>query len=132
VKYGRISERPVIDAVADGAALEVHLQFVPHTAADTADIQARLVKLLQPHVPPIRSVSVRTPVDLERTYGWPQAQPHHAELSLDQALWMRPLPELAGYKTPVAGLWLCGPAMHPGAGVIGAAGYNCARAMQRS
>jgi phytoene dehydrogenase-like protein len=132
VKYGRISERPVIDAVADGAALEVHLQFVPHTVADTADIQARLVKLLQPHVPPIRSVSVRTPVDLERTYGWPQAQPHHAELSLDQALWMRPLPELAGYKTPVAGLWLCGPAMHPGAGVIGAAGYNCARAMQRS
>lgn len=132
VKYGRISERPVIDAVADGAALDVHLQFVPHTAADTADIQARLVKVLQPHVPPIRRVSVRTPVDLERTYGWPQGQPHHAELSLDQALWMRPLPELAGYKTPVAGLWLCGPAMHPGAGVIGAAGYNCARAMQKS
>ena len=132
VKYGRISERPVIDAVADRAAVDVHMQFVPHTAADTADIQARLVKLLQPHVPPIRSVSVRTPVDLERTYGWPQGQPHHAELSLDQALWMRPLPELAGYKTPVAGLWLCGPAMHPGAGVVGAAGYNCARAMQRS
>lgn len=132
VKYGRISERPVIDAVADGAVLHVHLQFVPHTAADSADVQARLVKVMQPHVPSMRSITVQTPVDLERTYGWPQGQPHHAELSLDQALWMRPLPELAGYKTPVAGLWLCGAAMHPGAGVVGASGYNCARAMQKS
>jgi phytoene dehydrogenase-like protein len=105
---------------------------VPHTAADSADVQARLVKVMQPHVPSIRSITVQTPVDLERTYGWPQGQPHHAELSLDQALWMRPLPELAGYKTPVAGLWLCGAAMHPGAGVVGASGYNCARAMQKS
>jgi phytoene dehydrogenase-like protein len=132
VKYGRISERPVLDAVADGAALDVHLQFVPHTAADTADVQARVAKQLQPHVPPIRNISVRTPVDLERIYGWPQGQPHHAELSLDQALWMRPLPELSAYRTPVSGLWLCGPGMHPGAGVIGAAGHNCARAILRS
>jgi phytoene dehydrogenase-like protein len=131
VKYGRVSERPIIDVVADGAALDVHFQYVPHAAADTADIQARLVKALQPHVPAIRQCTVHAPVDLERLYGWPQGQPHHAELSLDQALWMRPLPELSGYKTPMAGLWLCGPAMHPGAGVIGAAGYNCARQILR-
>jgi phytoene dehydrogenase-like protein len=132
VKYGRVSERPVIDAVADGNSVNVHFQFVPHTAADTADIQARLAKILQPHLPPIRAIDVHTPVDLERIHGWPQGQPHEAELSLDQALWMRPLPELSGYKAPVAGLWLCGQAMHPGAGVIGAAGYNCARAILRS
>lgn len=131
VKYGRVSERLVVDAVADGAALDVHLQFVPHTALDTADLQARLVKTLQPHVPSIRQCTVQAPADLERAHGWPQGQPHHAELSLDQALWMRPLPELAGYRTPVGGLWLCGPAMHPGAGVIGASGYNCARAILR-
>jgi phytoene dehydrogenase-like protein len=131
VKYGRVSERPIIDAVADGTTLDAHLQYVPHTAADTADIQARLVKVLQPHLPPILQCVVHTPVDLQRLYGWPQGQPHHAELSLDQALWMRPLPELAGYKTPIAGLWLCGPAMHPGAGVIGASGYNCARRILR-
>jgi len=50
-----------------------------------------------------------------------------AELALDQALWMRPLPELARYETPIRGLWLCGQDMHPGAGVAGAAGYNCAQ-----
>jgi phytoene dehydrogenase-like protein len=86
---------------------------------------------MQPHLPPIRSIAVQAPADLERSYGWPQGQTHHAELSLDQALWMRPLPQLAGYRTPIAGLWLCGQAMHPGAGVIGAAGYNCARAILR-
>jgi len=122
VKYGRVSERLVIDAVADGAAIDAHVQFVPHPAADTADIQARVVKQLQAHLPPIRATAVQLPIDLE----------HHAELSLDQALWMRPLPELSAYKTPVSVLWLCGSSMHPGAGVIGASGYNCARAILRS
>ena len=42
---------------------------------------------------------------------------------------MRPLPELAGYRTPIGGLWLCGQAMHPA--VPGVAGYNCARAILR-
>jgi phytoene dehydrogenase-like protein len=132
VKYGRLSNVPILDVVADGSAVDVRCQFVPHTAADTADIQARVVKQLQPHLPPIRHCIVQAPVDLERNYGWPQGQPHHAELSLDQALWMRPLPELSGYKTPIGGLWLCGPAMHPGAGVIGACGHNCARAIELS
>ena len=131
-KYGRVSAHPVVDALADGPQVDVHFQFVPHTAADTADIQARIVKLMQPHLPPIRSVHVQTPVDFERMSHWPQGQPHHAELALDQALWMRPLPELAGYRTAIGGLWLCGPAMHPGAGVVGASGYNCARAILRS
>ena len=52
-----------------------------------------------------------------------------AELALDQALWMRPLPELAHYRTPIEGLWLCGPSMHPGPGILGASGYNAARAI---
>jgi phytoene dehydrogenase-like protein len=50
-----------------------------------------------------------------------------AELALDQALWMRPLPELAHYRTPIGGLWLCGESMHPGPGIAGAAGYLCAQ-----
>jgi phytoene dehydrogenase-like protein len=41
---------------------------------------------------------------------------------------MRPLPQLAHYRAPIDGLWLCGPGTHPGGGIAGAAGYNCARA----
>lgn len=132
VKYGRLSARPVLDALADGEALDVHFQYVPHPARDAPAIEHAVKQVLQPHVPPIRQCTVHTPADLERLHGWPQGQPHHAELSLDQALWMRPLPELARYRTPVEGLWLCGPGMHPGAGVVGACGYNCAREILRS
>jgi phytoene dehydrogenase-like protein len=52
---------------------------------------------------------------------------HHAEPALDQWLWMRPTPELARYRTPVAGLYLCGPAMHPGGWISGACGYLAAK-----
>jgi phytoene dehydrogenase-like protein len=40
---------------------------------------------------------------------------------------MRPVPELARYRTPLRGLYLCGPAMHPGGGIAGAVGANVAR-----
>jgi phytoene dehydrogenase-like protein len=44
---------------------------------------------------------------------------------------MRPTPALARYCAPIDGLWLCGPAMHPGAGVAGAAGANAGRMILR-
>lgn len=113
VKYRRASVQPVIDAVADGAAVEAVVQYIPDGAAVS-------LAPLEPHLPAVKRQTVQ--------YG----QPHQAELALDQALWMRPVPELAHYRTPVAGLWLCGQAMHPGAGVAGASGYNCARAILRA
>jgi len=126
-KYQRISARPSLDVVAEGTQARVRFQFAPYGVQ--GDIAGTAAKLLEPHLPPIRRVSVKTPAQLEHAYGWPEGQPHQAELSLDQALWMRPLPELARYRTPIRGVWLCGAAMHPGAGVAGASGYNCAREM---
>lgn len=128
-KYRRISAQPCIDANADGANVDAIFQYAPHGA--NGDAAGVATKLLERHLPPIKGVSVQLPADLERVHGWPQGQPHHAELSLDQALWMRPLPELSGYESPIRGLWLCGPAMHPGAGVAGASGHNCAKAILR-
>jgi len=37
----------------------------------------------------------------------------------------------ADYRTPVAGLYLCGAGTHPGGGVTGANGRNCAREVLR-
>ena len=125
-KYARISAHPCLDAIADGPRVLVRFQYAPYGAQ--GDIAGALTTLL----PPIKSVAVQSPLELEQSYGWPEGQPHHAELSLDQALWMRPLPELSGFHSPIKGLWLCGPAMHPGAGVAGASGYNCARALLRT
>jgi len=119
-KYRRISAQPCIDAVADGARVHARVQYVPH--GGQGEISA---KPLERNMPAITRMTMRM------AGGWPEGQPHHAELSLDQALWMRPLPELSDYRTPIKGLWLCGPAMHPGAGVAGASGYNCAKALLR-
>jgi phytoene dehydrogenase-like protein len=119
IKYRRPSAQPWLDVMAQGKHATVHCQYVPH---DGSPNQAALAKLLAPHLPPIaRAQVVRCDA--------PEGQALHAELALDQALWMRPLPELSGYRTPIADLWLGGPAMHPG--IPGLCGYNCARQLLR-
>jgi phytoene dehydrogenase-like protein len=70
---------------------------------------------------------VLAPPDLEARFGWRQGQRQQAELALDQWLWMRPIPELARYRTPIGGFYLCGAANHPGAWAPGAGGYHAAR-----
>ena len=62
-------------------------------------------------------------------YGFPEGQAEHVEPALDQLLWMRPLPDRSSYRTPIAGLYLCGPGTHPGGAIAGAAGANAARVM---
>ena len=41
----------------------------------------------------------------------------------------RPLQGLARYRTPIPGLYLSGASTHPGGGVFGAPGYNCAQSI---
>jgi phytoene dehydrogenase-like protein len=48
-------------------------------------------------------------------------------MTLDQFLYMRPVPGYAQYRAPVEGLYLCGAGTHPGGGVTGLPGYNAAR-----
>ncbi len=143
-KYGRVSTRPYLEVrraepLADGRhRVHVHVQYAPYTLADGKWDEARraalgdlVVETLSPHLPTVVERTVLAPPDLEDTHGWPQGQAHHAELALDQVLWMRPIPALARYATPIEGLYLCGPAMHPGGGIAGAAGANAARVILR-
>jgi len=50
-------------------------------------------------------------------------------MPLHQLFNLRPVPGWSDYRTPVKGLYLCGSAAHPGGGVMGACGRNCAREM---
>ncbi|HMQ31749.1 MAG TPA: NAD(P)/FAD-dependent oxidoreductase [Chloroflexaceae bacterium] len=70
---------------------------------------------------------IQTPLDLERRIGLLRGNVMHVEMSFDQMFFFRPLPELAGYRTPIKGLYLTGASTHPGGGVFGASGYNTAR-----
>ena len=147
-KYGRISAAPYLEARSDrsrgggGHCVDVHAQYAPYALAgggwnDTcrAALGRAVVECLAQHAPAIAAAtveqSVHSPRDLEQVYGYPEGQAHHAELALDQAFWMRPVPDLAQYATPIRGLYLCGMATHPGAGVNGASGANAARAIAR-
>ena len=45
--------------------------------------------------------------------------------------WNRPLPELARYRAPLPGLYLCGAGQHPGGEVSGLPGHNAAQEVLR-
>ena len=75
----------------------------------------------------IEQVHVQTPLDLERELGLRRGNVMHVEMGLDSMFAYRPLPELAGYRTPVRGLFLTGASTHPGGGVFGASGRTAAR-----
>ena len=119
----------------------VFVQHVPFTLAEgswdaSRDALADRVLALVDEVAPGFSASVLhrellAPPDLERLFGLSGGNIFHGAMTLDRLLFMRPLPGLADYRTPIAGLYLCGAGTHPGGGVMGACGRNAAREILR-
>ena len=70
---------------------------------------------------------ILTPVDLEEEFGLTGGSIMHGAMGLERIFFNRPFAEIADYRTPIRGLYMCGAGMHPGGGVMGAAGRNCAR-----
>lgn len=74
---------------------------------------------------------IMSPLDLERTFGLSKGDIMHGHLSLDQMFSARPLLGHGNYRSPVKGLYMCGSGTHPGGGVTGAPGHNCAHEVLR-
>jgi phytoene dehydrogenase-like protein len=95
----------------------------------------RIFDVVESHAPGFRrSVIARSalsPLDLEQEFGLTGGDIFHGQLSLDQLWAARPVLGHADYRTPVPGLYLCGAGAHPGGGVTGAPGHNCAREVLR-
>jgi phytoene dehydrogenase-like protein len=135
-KYGRISRQPILEARARGVdgghLIEVHAQYAPYALADgswdarrRAELGELVMRTLADQVPEMRndaSPTVLSPRDLEERHGWPEGHAYHGEMTLDQVLYMRPIPGWSRYRTPIAGLYLSGPGTHPGGAIPGAAG----------
>ena len=111
-KYGRDSVAPYVEVQRTNGRLEVHVQFVGRGGHE--DLFKTVARLLR--VQPDRLELSAAPESL-----------YHGELTLDQILFMRPVPGWSRYRTPIAGLYLCGSGTHPGGGIPGAAGRNAAR-----
>ena len=148
-KYGEISSDPYLDvtlptlhdpslAPAGAHVMSIYVQFAPYTLAggrswrDAADDLGRIVLgTLSRHAPGIEQLVVHrqviTPHDLESTYGLTGGHILHGEPSLDQLFTMRPVLGCAQYRTPIAGLYLCGAGTHPGGGITGGSGQNAAK-----
>lgn len=90
-----------------------------------------VIETVTAHAPNFRSGviarQVLSPLDLERRFGLVDGDIFHGQLSLDQLFSLRPVLGHANYRMPVPGLYLCGSGGHPGGGVTGVPGHNCAR-----
>jgi phytoene dehydrogenase-like protein len=146
-KSGEVPEELWVDCVVSSNAddslapagkhiLTCFVQYVPyHLRKGNWDemrdtLGDRVVKKIAeyaPNVPgSIVARQVLTPLDLERTYGLTEGNIFHGDLRLDQLFFMRPVAGWSQYRTPIAGLYLCGAGAHPGGGVTGAPGRNAA------
>jgi phytoene dehydrogenase-like protein len=148
-KYGRESKDPLLDvripSIADPTltpeghhVMSISVQYCPYRLRDGAwdarrrdALADRVIARLSAVAPDLSSRVlhrlVLTPTDLADRYGLPEGSIEHGELALDQALFMRPVPECSRYRTPIDGLYLCGDDMHPGRGVAGGPGRLAAR-----
>ena len=111
--------------------------FAPEADWGTRKQEAidRIFDVVESHAPGFRrnviAHSALSPADLEREFGLTGGDIFHGQLSLDQLWSARPVLGHANYRTPVKGLYLCGSGAHPGGGVTGAPGHNCAREVLR-
>jgi phytoene dehydrogenase-like protein len=129
---------PTVMAGSEGRHLVcVTLQYTPailkdaHWADHRDDLVARAIAALEPHWPKLGKAVVEataaTPQDIAAATGSPGGHWHQLELGLHQTFMLRPVPGWAQYRTPVAGLYLCGAGTHPGGGLSGRPGANGAR-----
>ncbi|WP_406273204.1 NAD(P)/FAD-dependent oxidoreductase [Nocardia sp. NBC_00881] len=146
---GELPPRPVVLAMSFSAVdpsiaapgehqLSLWAQWHPYRLADGSDWAAhaeregdRIIAEVDSYAPGFADSVLRryvqTPVDLERELGLLGGNIMHVEMSLDQMMLWRPLPELSGQRVPGApGLYLTGASTHPGGGVSGASGRTAA------
>lgn len=96
---------------------------------------SKIFDVVESHAPGFRQSvighSALSPADLEREFGLIGGDIFHGALSLDQLFSARPLLGYGDYRGAVEGLYLCGSGTHPGGGVTGAPGHNCAHEILR-
>jgi phytoene dehydrogenase-like protein len=151
-KFGDIPDELWVDCVVASNAddslaprgkhiMTCFVQYVPyrlregHWDQKRALLGERVVRKIAEYAPNVPSaisaIQVLTPLDLERTYGLTEGNIFHGDLTLEQLFFMRPVPGWSQYRTPIAGLYLCGAGAHPGGGVTGAPGHNAAHQVLR-
>lgn len=91
----------------------------------------RVIDKLADYAPNLKSSilarRVESPAELGDRLGSYKGNYYHLDMTLDQMIFLRPLPEIANYTTPIHNLYLTGAGTHPGGSISGIPGRNCAR-----
>lgn len=89
-----------------------------------------VIDKLAEYAPNIKSAimarRVESPAELGERLGSYKGNYYHLDMTLDQMIFLRPLPEIANYTTPIKNLYLTGAGTHPGGSISGMPGRNCA------
>jgi phytoene dehydrogenase-like protein len=153
-KYGEPSREPVVECTMPSSVdptvtppgkhiMSMFVQYAPYAIkgrewTDEAKNQFadRCFEIVERYAPGFKNSvidrQILTPRDLEATFNLTGGNIFQGAMNLDKLFMFRPVPGYAGYKMPVKGLYLCGSAAHPGGGVMGAPGWNCAREMLKA
>jgi beta-carotene ketolase (CrtO type) len=96
----------------------------------------RVIDKLAEYAPNVKTATiarrVESPAELGERLGAYKGNYYHIDMTLEQMVFLRPLPEIANYRTPIQGLFLTGAGTHPGGSISGMPGRNCARAFLQS
>ncbi|BAU11869.1 FAD dependent oxidoreductase [Leptolyngbya sp. NIES-3755] len=91
----------------------------------------RVIDKLADYAPNVKTATigraVESPAELGERLGAYKGNYYHIDMTLEQMVFFRPLPEIANYKTPIDNLYLTGAGTHPGGSISGMPGRNCAR-----
>jgi phytoene dehydrogenase-like protein len=89
-----------------------------------------IIDTVEANAPGFRSsilgMMILSPKGLEDKFGLIGGDIMHGNMSLDQLWSARPVLGHGAYRGPLKGLYMCGAGTHPGGGVTGAPGHNCA------
>lgn len=90
----------------------------------------RVIDKLADYAPNLKTAildrHVESPAELAQRLGSYKGNYYHLDMTLEQMVFLRPLPEIANYTTPIPGLYLTGAGTHPGGSISGMPGRNCA------
>jgi phytoene dehydrogenase-like protein len=111
----------VAPQLPNGESWDTHRDAVADLMIDTVNQYAPNFKAA------VLGRQIKSPLDLERTFGLIGGDIFHGALSLDQMFSARPMLGYGNYRGPLRGLYMCGAGTHPGGGVTGAPGHNAAR-----
>ncbi|MFH1762501.1 MAG: NAD(P)/FAD-dependent oxidoreductase [bacterium] len=112
-------------------------QFAPRILAGGKDwdrikdsVAENMINTFAEYAPNVKdnviAYHVTTPKDFEMRTGNIHGSAFHIDMTMDQSMGFRPIPEFGQYKTHIRKLYLTGSGTHPGGGITGIPGHNTA------